>query len=537
MGICSPIKKTPSQRQLKDTTLSINQTSEKNINSNIQSLTKKESPIKIYNRLSEKTKFDDVNKFIKIKDIFLGRGVSGIVREGIDSKGENFAIKSIWKNDVSKNIYFKREVNITLELIHENIIKCYEIYEDNNSLHFILELCQGGDLFDHIIHSPNQKLSEEESIDILHQILKSLIYLHEELKIIHRDIKPENFLIKNENGKNIIKLTDFGFSDYIPKDNNGRFTEQIGTPQYAAPEIYEGKNYNTKVDLWSVGVVLYNMINGTQPFSGNKNKSDTIMDEVLHKKINFNGFKNPQLKNLAMHLLERDPDKRVNAIQAFSELQLIKESDESCQTIPSNFNPDIKKVMFILNNDVATLKDLRTFYITYIESENLTKLYMNFHKNKNFKTHEDDHKLKEGRIYVDAQFLINETLKHEKYVNDDFKNEIEKFIKEKGEEKLKRQLIDVTKFFHVSIEAKKFIQKQRIYNEFKNLDKDNKGYLTKDEIFKLVTDKTKLNDFPHIHEDEKIDFGKFYNYYIIYNKIKVPTLGIEMKRVISLTDN
>jgi hypothetical protein len=162
---------------------------------------------------------------------------------------------------------------------------------------------------------------------------------------------------------------------------------------------------------------------------------------------------------------------------------------------------------------------------------------MNFHKNKNFKTHEDDDKLKEGRIYVDAQFLINETLKNEKYINDDFKNEIEKFRKEKGEEKLKRQLIDVTKFFHVSIEAKKFIQKQRIYNEFKNLDKDNKGYLTKDEIFKLVTDKTKLNDFPHIHEDEKIDFGKFYNYYIIYNKIKVPTLGIEMKRVISLTDN
>ena len=110
MGICSPIKKAPSsQRQLKETTLSINQTSEKNLNSNIQSLTKKEPPIKIFNRLSEKTKFDDVNKFIKIKDIFLGRGVSGIVREGIDLKGENFAIKSIWKNDVSKTTILKEK--------------------------------------------------------------------------------------------------------------------------------------------------------------------------------------------------------------------------------------------------------------------------------------------------------------------------------------------------------------------------------------------------------------------------------------------
>ena len=162
---------------------------------------------------------------------------------------------------------------------------------------------------------------------------------------------------------------------------------------------------------------------------------------------------------------------------------------------------------------------------------------MHFHKNKNVKTHEDDEQLKEGRIYVDAEFLINETLKNEKYVNEEFKSEIQKIRNEKGEEKLKRQLIDVTKFFHVSIEAKKFIQKQRIYNEFKNLDIDNKGYLTKNEIYKLLNDTIKLKDLPMVEENDKIDFGKFYNYYIIYNKIKVPTLGIPMKRVISLTDN
>ena len=537
MGICSQVKKpqTPRNKQ-EGGTRTFSQTTEKTQNNNNPLFPQKEKPIKIYNRLSEKTKFDDVNKFIKIKDIFLGKGVSGIVREGIDLKGQIFAIKSIWKNDVSKNLFFKREVNITLDLINDNIIKCYEIYEDNNSLHFVLELCQGGDLFDHIIHSPNQKLSEEESMDILQQVLKSLIYLHEELGVIHRDIKPENFLIKNENGRNIIKLTDFGFSDYITKENKGIFKEQIGTPQYAAPEIYEGKEYNNKVDLWSLGVVLYNMINGTQPFSGN-NKTDSVMNEVLHKKINFNGFKNLQLKNLAMHLLERDPEKRINAVQALCQLQLIKNSDESTQTIPSNFNPDIKKVMFILNNDVATLQDLRGLYIKFIDSDHLTLLYMHFHKNKNVKTHEDDEQLKEGRIYVDAEFLINETLKNEKYVNEEFKSEIQKIRNEKGEEKLKRQLIDVTKFFHVSIEAKKFIQKQRIYNEFKNLDIDNKGYLTKNEIYKLLNDKIKLNDLPIIEENDKIDFGKFYNYYIIYNKIKVPTLGIPMKRVISLTDN
>ena len=159
MGICSQVKKPQTPRNKEEGgTRTFSQTTEKTQNNNNPLFTQKEKPIKIYNRLSEKTKFDDVNKFIKIKDIFLGKGVSGIVREGIDLKGQIFAIKKKKKNDVSKNLFFKREVNITLDLINDNIIKCYEIYEDNTSIHLILELCNGGDLFDYILNSKNGKL-------------------------------------------------------------------------------------------------------------------------------------------------------------------------------------------------------------------------------------------------------------------------------------------------------------------------------------------------------------------------------------------
>ncbi len=537
MGVCANNKKCSKHQRNPtfESTISTNQTSEKTSSRTFSTIKKEKSNI-IFNRISEKTKYEDINKTIKIKDIFLGKGITGIIREGKDNEGNIYAIKSIWKNDIAKNIYFKREIEITLKCIHENIIKCYEIYEDNTSIHLILELCNGGDLFDYIINKKNQKIEEEEAIDILEQILKSLIYLHEEIGIIHRDIKPENFLIKNVNGKNIIKLIDFGFSDFISKDN-GIFTEQLGTPQYAAPEIYEGKSYDCKVDLWSVGVVLYNMINGTQPFSGVKNKSDSVKNDVLYKKINFNGFKNPLLRNLAMHLLERDPLKRSNAIQALCELKLIKNSVDNLETIPSNFNPDIKKVMYILNNDIENLKNLRQIYIKYVSDNNLYKLFFDLNRSKdiNIKTNEDDKALKEGRIYANMDYLISETL-NKKYIEKEFIEKVNNFLKERKEESIKNQLVDVTKFFHVLIESKKFIQKKNIYNEFKKLDVTNKGYLTLEEFNNKFIDINKLNNTP-IKQKEKWDFESFYRYYIKYENIRVPSLGIKLKREISLNYN
>ena len=131
-------------------------------------------------------------------------------------------------------------------------------------------------------------------------------------------------------------------------------------------------------------------------------------------------------------------------------------------------------------------------------------------------------------------FLIKESLNKD-YIEKEFVDNINLFIKEKGEEKCKNYLVDVTKFFHVIIESKKFIQKQRIYNEFKKCDNGNKGYLTKKEIDKIFNDNKLENNFP-INGNDKIDFGKFYNYYLIYNNIKVPSLGILTSRKISFND-
>ena len=202
-------------------------------------------------------------------------------------------------------------------------------------------------------------------MDILGQIFEELHYLHDEVGIVHRDIKPENFLLYNDGRRNIIKLIDFGFATNCT--NGETMNEQLGTPQYAAPEIFEQKLYTNKVDMWSTGVVLYNMIKGTQPFS---NKDiENVKEQVLHKDIDFKGFRNNQLKELCEGLLERDPEKRLNAFQAKKKLELIKPGSIVEETLPGKFNPsDIK--MLILYNDRTSIEELKNIFYQNVHQKN-----------------------------------------------------------------------------------------------------------------------------------------------------------------------
>lgn len=467
----------------------------------------------IVNRLSNRTKFDDINKYITISDNFLGKGATGIVREGSNAQGELFAIKTVWKADVEKNECFSREIDITLDLNHESIIKCEEIYEDNSSIHLVLQLIKGGDLFDHIIHSRDRKLSEKEAIDILEQILQALHYLHDEIHVIHRDIKPENFLMYNEKGRNKIKLIDFGFACHIKPGET--LTQQLGTPQYAAPEIFEEKPYTTKVDIWSTGIVLYNMINGMQPFSSNM---ETMKEQVLSRVIDFSGFTNPKLKSLCMGLLERDPEKRYTAIQALSVLSLLKGPDPSQQTVPSNFNPDIQKIMFILNNDRALGDELRNLFLEYFTLDQLVNLMNDILKKEGAETESG---MLVGKTYLRAEKIINFAIS-QPYANEKLKYKLTAFKESKGEEKIKHQMINATRFFTTAIECKKFIQKQRVWHEFKKYDKAGKGYLTQSQIKSIFTDPSKKGRIVSLDNNVKIiRFELFYQIWNEYEGIKI----------------
>ena len=475
----------------------------------------------IINRLSEKTKYDDINKYLTLSEVFLGRGATGIVREAHNDKGEKFAIKTVWKSDIEQNTFFKKEIEISLTLNHPSIVKCNTIYEDANTIHFVLQLIDGGDLFDHIIHSPKRKLNDNEAMDILEQILQALHYLHDEMGIVHRDIKPENFLMYNDKGRNKIKLIDFGFATYAK--NFDFMTEQIGTPNYSAPEIFEDKPYTNKVDIWATGIVLYNMINGMQPFSSNEK---TLMDQVLHREIDYSGFSNNSLKELCQNLLERDSNKRLTAFQALNSLSLIKGSDANQQTIPSSFNPDINKIMFILNNDKALGDELREIFLEYLSIGELQNMYDSLTSNN------DDVEQLTGKKYLKARNLID-FAKKSKSDKNDFIGELDKFIENKGEEKINKKMINCHTFFFTAIESKKFIRKQRVLNEFKQFDKKNLGFINSNQVDLILKDPVKRKNIKSNYKNKKrIQFEEFYKIFNEYENVVIPP-KIQIKEKIS----
>ena len=258
------------------------------------------------------TKKDDISKYYNIKEEYLGKGSCGIVCKATDSTGKIFAVKRVNKSLLKSYVNMTEEVQISKEVINKNIIRTYEIYEDSKTISFVMDLIEGGDLFEYILNNNNGKLSENQTIDFLIQILETISYLHNELNIVHRDLKPENFLIEtNDNIKPIIKLIDFGFACHIP--SNGYMEQYFGTPIYTAPEIIQNWSYSEKIDLWSIGVILFNMTTGCQPFSTDE---DDINKEVLEKDIQFDAIDNENIRSLCMNLLEKYPAARISAKKA-----------------------------------------------------------------------------------------------------------------------------------------------------------------------------------------------------------------------------
>ena len=282
---------------------------------------------------------NDINKKYKLSNAVMGEGATGTVCEGIDKEGNHFAIKRINKMKIRDRKILYNEATISLKVDHPHIIKTYEVYEDLKTVSFIMDIIDGGDLFDFITKSPEGKLSDENALNLLIQVLETLYYLHEEMNICHRDIKPENFLVEIlDNGETNLKLIDFGFACEI-KDN---LRDYLGTPTYTAPEIIKRENYNEKVDIWSTGILFFNMLTGCQPY--NSNDYIPLDEQVLNKSIPFSKIENDKFKQLCKKLLVKDPIKRLSAKQSLESAYDLRDEIEKNELFEQFDQLDSKKV-------------------------------------------------------------------------------------------------------------------------------------------------------------------------------------------------
>lgn len=251
----------------------------------------------------------------------LGLGAFAKVFLGQHKRSQKkYAVKKI---DRSKMLWGDRdaledEIN-NLALIRDgpNLVQLYEVYEEKNHCFLILELMRGGELFDVILD--RKIFGETEARSISKCILEGLDYMHSK-RIAHRDLKPENLLLMSPNDTSSIKIADFGFAKYITVDNGCRTL--CGTPGYLAPEILERwPAYDTKCDLWSVGVIVFLLLGGYLPFE------DEDEEKVFEKTRNGQYFFHPSYwkttskaaKNYVTKFLTINPKKRHSAAEALQD--------------------------------------------------------------------------------------------------------------------------------------------------------------------------------------------------------------------------
>ena len=265
--------------------------------------------------VSSKSRLNQIHshyKFVKV----LGYGQFGTVREAIklDSLGQkkSFAIKSISKEKVfQKFSVLKSELDLLSIADHPNIVKLHEIYEDEKYLHLVLDLCRGGDLYDYILNK--KTLTEAEVMQIMKKIFLAVNHLHT-MSICHRDLKPDNFLLVSTEPLSEVKLVDFGMAVKFSEDPMHTI---VGTPYYLAPEVCLG-NYGKECDVWSLGVVMFFLLSGRQPFKG-KNMNE-LLSNILNCRYSFYDHKwkviSSSAKDLISKLLVVDPLLRLTVHEA-----------------------------------------------------------------------------------------------------------------------------------------------------------------------------------------------------------------------------
>lgn len=199
------------------------------------------------------------------------------------------------------------EVEILKSIDHPHVVKIFEFFEDEQRLFIVMEYLDKGELFDQIKES--RYFSENNARKIIQDLLETLNYLHSQ-SIVHRDLKPENVLF---NKQGVLKIADFGTSKFYHK----KMHAVKGTPYYIAPEVLQG-NYDSKCDIWSLGVIFYILLCGYPPFNGSNN--DKIIAAVKKGKFDFDlpSFDNvsKEGKDLITKMLTKSPQKRYSVQQA-----------------------------------------------------------------------------------------------------------------------------------------------------------------------------------------------------------------------------
>ncbi|KAK1697547.1 hypothetical protein QYE76_014244 [Lolium multiflorum] len=250
----------------------------------------------------------------------LGRGEFGVTYLCVDrGSRELLACKSISKRKLRTPVDVedvRREVAIMRHLPRSaSIVALREACEDDGAVHLVMELCEGGELFDRIVARGHY--TERAAAAVTRTIVEVVQLCHHH-GVIHRDLKPENFLFANKKENSPLKAIDFGLSIFFKPGE--KFSEIVGSPYYMAPEVLK-RNYGPEIDIWSAGVILYILLCGVPPFWAGyiAETEQGVAQAILRGNIDFKREPWPHVsdnaKDLVRQMLQPDPKIRLTAKQ------------------------------------------------------------------------------------------------------------------------------------------------------------------------------------------------------------------------------
>ena len=312
------------------------------------------------------------------KPKLLGYGSFGNVYLEINKINKKFyAIKHIEKRRILKALNtlepIYNEIKIQSKVCHPNIVKILYANESEKYFDIVLEYANKGNLFYYI--KDNEYLSESQSFKIFIQIVNAIYFLHKN-NFIHRDIKPENILLFD---KNIAKLCDFGWCVEFKDEPRNTF---CGTTEYMAPEMLNEKNYGKEIDIWSLGILLYEMLHGHSPFKPDKanfNDKDVIKNIIYQKNIKYKSSLSKECIELMTHLIDKNIKRRYS-LEDIINSKFVKKFEKSTNNYKLKNIREFQKINS--KNTIKTINTSRTNYTNnYLEQKD--KLTINKNPNIN----------------------------------------------------------------------------------------------------------------------------------------------------------
>jgi len=256
---------------------------------------------------------DDINECFDFSST-IGTGHFGCVKHAVSKKsGKEWAVKVVaLSNEIDRDA-LRNEINILKRLHHPQIVRVIGSYEDKEHMYMIMQLCKGKELYEHL-YQEHREFSENDVRKIIRGLLRALAFLHSNF-ITHRDLKLENLLLENAENPASLRLCDFGLSTRFKRGE--KLVKPLGTIDYVAPEVLDG-DYNEKCDLWSVGVICFELLTGVSPFHAATidETMGNIYDGVLLFENDVWSKFSPSSIQFIKSLVKEDVDQRLSAEQA-----------------------------------------------------------------------------------------------------------------------------------------------------------------------------------------------------------------------------